>query len=465
MCVVKCEGTRLPVLHSTSACPWSVQVLDIKGAAKNFLQFKCELLEVCTMCLILLDANTKISVHDLLLDYGYGFKLWHRNSRVMANYSGKFIYAFVFKFGYSLRLLCARSTTILFVQGAETGVVCKLRNTRLQHGTVLWSRLILQVTCTNAAGTMMELFDQLHHSRWSFYNLLILQLGNGSRNSLNFCVVASQYAGESQILSKRLHYKLMFLSLRASHMCDVPQILLQELLNFSVLLFLVHTIVRTRLSLSQIDPFRHSKLLTSEVFSWFIIQERVILTTTHFNWNSLHNELSILGRGLSIHYRLPSPHVYISCLLPVGMILGTQILVVVFLILKMFLWVGYLKWKFRFPPGLSSMRNVRWVANNLISVVCTMLQWDTTLWNSVVIQVLKYYHAEKAKEWASRRHENCVWSSLIVGTYIKTVGAKGRISPAVQDGDIFGVEFSSGGGCGTNIDRNLQYLVMLNRTM
>ncbi|XP_026401603.1 uncharacterized protein LOC113297372 [Papaver somniferum] len=225
MCVIKCDRTRLPVLHSTSACPWSVQVLDIKGATKIFLQFKCELLEVFTMCLILLDAHTKISVHDLLLDYGYGFKLWRRNSRVMATYNGKFVYDFVFKFGYSLRLLCARSATILFVQGDETGVVCKLQNTRLQHGTVLWSRLILQVTGTNAAGTMIELFDQLHHSRWSFCNLLISQLGNGSRNSLNFCVVASQYAGESQILSKRLHYKLVFLSLRASQMRDVPLIL------------------------------------------------------------------------------------------------------------------------------------------------------------------------------------------------------------------------------------------------
>ncbi|RZC76619.1 hypothetical protein C5167_000716 [Papaver somniferum] len=106
---------------------------------------------------------------------------------------------------------------------------------------------------------------------------------------------------------------------------------------------------------------------------------------------------------------------------------------------------GYLKWKFRFPPGLSSMRIVKWVANNLISVVYTMLQWDTAFWNSVVIQVLKHYYAEKAKEWVSRRHENCVWSSLRMGTCIKTVEAEGWISPAVQWGVIFRVEFSSGG--------------------
>ncbi|XP_026422930.1 uncharacterized protein LOC113318868 isoform X1 [Papaver somniferum] len=110
---------------------------------------------------------------------------------------------------------------------------------------------------------------------------------------------------------------------------DVHQIRLQEILNSSALLFLVHTVVRTRLSLSCIDPFQHSTLLTSAVFWRFMIPERVILTAAHFNWSFLCSEFSILGRGLSVHYLLHEPDVYSSCLLPVGIIMGTPTLVVV----------------------------------------------------------------------------------------------------------------------------------------
>ncbi|KAI3949611.1 hypothetical protein MKW98_020933, partial [Papaver atlanticum] len=51
----------------------------------------------------------------------------------MENYSGKFVYALVFKLGYPLRLLCESSTTFLFVKGVETGVVCKFWDERLQY--------------------------------------------------------------------------------------------------------------------------------------------------------------------------------------------------------------------------------------------------------------------------------------------------------------------------------------------
>ncbi|KAI3886957.1 hypothetical protein MKX03_007200 [Papaver bracteatum] len=46
-------------------------------------------------------------------------------------------------------------------------------------------------------------------------------MGNGSQKYLKIYVVARLYAGELQILSKRLTCKFMFLYLRASKMCDV----------------------------------------------------------------------------------------------------------------------------------------------------------------------------------------------------------------------------------------------------
>lgn len=83
--------------------------------------------------------------------------------------------------------------------------------------------------------------------------------------------------------------------------------------------------------------------------------------------------------------------------------------------------VGYLRWKFRLiSTGLWSVRNVSWVDPTFISMVCKMFQWDTTSWYSVVIQVLKHYAVEKAKERVSRRHEICVWSSSGVGIYVTT---------------------------------------------
>ncbi|XP_026386099.1 uncharacterized protein LOC113281536 isoform X2 [Papaver somniferum] len=67
----------------------------------------------------------------------------------------------------------------------------------------------------------------------------------------------------------------------------------------------------------------------------------------------INSELSILGRGLFVHYQLPSPNVYSGFLLPMGMLIETLILVVVIQILKMLAWVGYLRWKFRlYPPML-----------------------------------------------------------------------------------------------------------------
>ncbi|KAI3926998.1 hypothetical protein MKW98_027771 [Papaver atlanticum] len=44
-------------------------------------------------------------------------------------------------------------------------------------------------------------------------------------------------------------------------------------------------------------------------------------------------------------YLLPAPNIYSSCMMPVGIIMGTQILVLVFQIIKMLLQVGYLRCK------------------------------------------------------------------------------------------------------------------------
>ncbi|KAI3956643.1 hypothetical protein MKW92_035615, partial [Papaver armeniacum] len=279
----------------------------------------------------------------------------------------KCVIALVFKLEYPLRLLCENSTIFMFVKRVETGVVCKFWEERLQYGTVLWSRLILKVTGTNEAGTVIELVDQLHLSRWSFFDSLILQLGGGSQNSLYICVAAKQYVSESKILPKKLRYRFVFPSFGASKLCD--KFLQQEI----------------KLCLCNLGLWSPA---SSDVFIWFFIglPEGHNSTVCSSNECCPGCEEFLVVNGAICFY-------------------------------------GYLKWKFRFPPGLSSMRNVRWVANNLLSVVCTRIQWDTAFWNSVVIQVLKDYHTETAKEWVSRRHENCVWSSHRVGTCIQTVEA------------------------------------------
>ncbi|KAI3879876.1 hypothetical protein MKW98_018115 [Papaver atlanticum] len=231
---------------------------DLDGVSKFNIIITTSGFCVFTMCSILLAEYTANSAHEILLEYEYGLHSWLMNSfvvmlftngdsyhggvcfyhyfvytcslfdrgkrcnssRVMANYSGKFVYALVFKLGYLLRLLCESSTTFLFVKGVETGVVCKFWDERLQYGTVLLSRLILQVTGTNEAGTVIELVDQLHLSRWSFCDSLTLQLGGGSQKSLKVCVAAKHYVSRSQILSKRLTCRFVFLSFSASKLCD-----------------------------------------------------------------------------------------------------------------------------------------------------------------------------------------------------------------------------------------------------
>lgn len=56
----------------------------------------------------------------------------------------------------------------------------------------------------------------------------------------------------------------------------------------------------------------------------------------------------------------------------------TQILVEVFQILKMLLWLGYLRWKFRlYPPVLCSVRNVSWIDNVVLSVGCLDINWKS----------------------------------------------------------------------------------------
>ncbi|KAI3879774.1 hypothetical protein MKX03_000393 [Papaver bracteatum] len=92
---------------------------------------------------------------------------------------------------FSLHLDETRS---LFDRGVETGAVCKLLDKKLQQGTVLWSKLGLQVTGNNEAGVVRELFDQLHCIIWTLCDPLIVQLRNGSQQSLRMYVVARQYA-------------------------------------------------------------------------------------------------------------------------------------------------------------------------------------------------------------------------------------------------------------------------------
>ncbi|XP_026402829.1 uncharacterized protein LOC113298324 isoform X2 [Papaver somniferum] len=146
------------------------------GRGKKFFSYSCHVTYSRCLQLIFCAPCVLSSVRELAYQSCIQLVLVHGLFKYLTlKEEQKFSYSSSVSFlRYSSRLLCAISTTILFVQGAETGIVCKLRKTRLQLGTVLLSRLILQVTGTNAAGTMMELFDQLHHSRWSFCNLLIL---------------------------------------------------------------------------------------------------------------------------------------------------------------------------------------------------------------------------------------------------------------------------------------------------
>lgn len=73
---------------------------------------------------------------------------------------------------------------------------------------------------------------------------------------------------------------------------------------------------------------------------------------------------------------------------------------------------GILEWKFRLvSPGLWSFCNVIWVDETVISMVYTVLQWNTASWNSVVIQVLQDYAVAK---------DNYVQSSSGVNIYVYT---------------------------------------------
>lgn len=210
----------------------------------------------------------------------------------------------------------------------------------------------------------------------------------------------------------------------------------------SVLLFSAHRVSRAELYLSRIVFFLYLYLLTSEACGSFSRHETVLMADLYSKMDSklvvralcvedYITRVRVFSQFLRFGYLLPALKVYSSCMMPMGIIMGTQILIEVFLILKMLLWVGYLRWKFRIvPPGLWNVRNVNWVNNNFffISVVCSMLQWDTASWNSVVLQVLKDYQAEKSREGVSRRHENCLWSSLRVEICIKTVEANTQLN-------------------------------------
>lgn len=67
------------------------------------------------------------------------------------------------------------------------------------------------MTGTNEIGTVIELIDQLHLSKWSFCDSVTLHLGGGSKKSLKVCVAAQHYVRGSQILSNRLTCRLVFL--------------------------------------------------------------------------------------------------------------------------------------------------------------------------------------------------------------------------------------------------------------
>ncbi|KAI3912618.1 hypothetical protein MKW92_005465, partial [Papaver armeniacum] len=140
---------------------------------------------------------------------------------VVANYSRKCVNALVFKLGYPWKLLWKSSITFILVTRVETGAVCKLLDKKLQQGTVLWPKLIFQVTGNHEAGIARELFDQIHHtSSYSFRDSFIFQLEGGLHTSLKVCVAAKKSDGESHILLRRLTCMFAFLSISTSKLCD-----------------------------------------------------------------------------------------------------------------------------------------------------------------------------------------------------------------------------------------------------
>ncbi|XP_026423967.1 uncharacterized protein LOC113320255 [Papaver somniferum] len=144
---------------------------------------------------------------------------------VMVNYSGRCVTALVFKLGNPMMLLRNSSIAFMWVLGVEISAIYKLWRKRLQ-GSVIWSRLILQVICIQESCAAREPFDRLSLSiRFNFSGSPILQLRGGSEKSLMVCVAANKYGGESQILSRRFTCNFVFISLSASKSCheSLPQ--------------------------------------------------------------------------------------------------------------------------------------------------------------------------------------------------------------------------------------------------
>ncbi|KAI3869896.1 hypothetical protein MKX03_003022 [Papaver bracteatum] len=196
--------------------------------------------------------------------------------------------------------------------------------------------------------------------------------------------------------------------------CDVHQIILHQFQKNSVLLFLVNIYVSTRFYLARIDSCQHFPLLTSEIYDKIMIQHGV----RQFILSSLHLSSFSCDFRISVHHLLPTPTVYPSCLLPVGILMETQIFVVVFQLLKILVWVGYLRWKFILvPTALCSVGYISCMGNNVLSEGCLVINWNSkSIWFcdvevqiSAILMILPCWHLDDASRLFS----------IINGTSIK----------------------------------------------
>ncbi|RZC67796.1 hypothetical protein C5167_011487 [Papaver somniferum] len=255
--------------------------------------------------------------------------------------------------------------------------------------------------------------------------------------------------GMKRVESFFLHLKCALLEVIERQNGDMHQLILHQFQQFSVLRFSVHIYVSTRFYLARImiDSCQHIPSLTSEIYDSFMIQKGVrqfILSSLHLSSFSCY--FSILGRGLSVHYLIPAPKVYSSCLLPVGIIMVTQIFLVEFQILKMLLWIGYLTWKFILvPPWLSSVTYVSGVANHFISVVCKLLQWECN-WLSTGIQNVDIHLLvaifSSQLDTSQKSTPSSFFIIIYAANFFRLFIFWVRIPPAVRGGEAFCVGIS-----------------------
>ncbi|XP_026426668.1 uncharacterized protein LOC113322742 [Papaver somniferum] len=388
------------VVSSNKTYKWYAQVFSMKGAEFFFLQLKCKLLAVIKLGVskcqnsppcyryvvkMAMLRSMLTSDHSGVCFYLYFVATrslfdrgqWYNWSRVMANYSGNFVIALIFKLGYPGKLLWKSSVILMLVTWVETGVVCKLLDKRLRQGITLWSKLILQVIGNNEARAVKELFDQLHHSSsYNFGDSLILHLGNGSRNLIYIHVFARQYAGELQILSKRHNCKLVFLSLRASKLCGVS---LQRGIELCLL------------------PLCLWCIASVEAFNWI------------FTW---------LPEGPK--YTVDGSYEYCSGR-NAFLVEGVKIKELLVMVDGGVCFYGYMRWKFRLvPPDIRSLRSVKMKVQFSVNFDANWTTHSKSFWVvSVYIEVLwsngedyiREHGIPNASEWLRRsagthRNEN-----------------------------------------------------------